>query len=323
MATPPRMIDIHQHWIPRAHHRRLDSFMRPGEYVLRRGADTRSSLMRNGQSMMNMDEACISDPDAHLADMDANGIDAAVFQMAIWLEYLDLDAAREANDEMAEVQRTSGGRLVGLAHVPPLADGAERELERAIRDLDLRGVNLTTHWRGVYLDEPPFRPLLRKAEELDVPVVVHASGTSGPCAFLDADGSQFGRVVDMTMIVTKLLKSDLLEELPSLRFVMPQLGGAFWAVQRRLAIEEPHSALGSRRHLLDRLWFDTAPGVWASQDLTLAVANLGADRLLFGSDYPSTRNFMQRAADALRGATISDAERGPIYSGNAKKLFRM
>jgi predicted TIM-barrel fold metal-dependent hydrolase len=321
--TQLRAIDVHHHWIPSSHMRRIESFLRPGESILRRGADTRSSLLRNGEDIMNTDEACIGNPEVHLVDMTAAGVDAAVFQLGIWLEWLDLGSAREANDEMAEIQRNSGGRIIGLAHVPPLIKGAEQELERAIVDLGLRGVNLTTHWQGTYPDEAPFRPFFRKVAELGVPVVIHASSCSGICAPLDGDGTHMGRMMDQTVIVTRVMKSSLLDEFPTLRFVMPQLGGAFWAVKRRIRIEDPKSTLGSRVATLDRIWFDTSPPLWAPADIQHAVTNLGARRLVLGTDYPSSRSFLQRGADNVRALQLSDADRHAIMAGNAIGIFNL
>lgn len=330
MATPaiepttlPRAIDVHHHWIPSSHMKRIESFLRPGESIKRRGAETRSSILRNGEDIMNTDEACIGNPQMHLADMTAAGVDAAVFQLGIWLEWLDLGSAREANDEMAEIQRTSGGRIIGLAHVPPLIKGAEQELERAIVKLGLRGVNLTTHWQGTYPDEAPMRPFMRMVAELDVPVVIHASSCSGICAPLDGDGTHMGRTMDQTVIVTRVMKSSLLDEFPNLRFVMPQLGGAFWAVKRRIRIEDPQSTLGARVHTLDRIWFDTSPPLWSPADIQHAVTNLGAQRLVLGTDYPSTRNFLQRGADNVRALNLSDADRHAIMAGNAIRIFNL
>ncbi|MCC7105106.1 MAG: amidohydrolase [Chloroflexi bacterium] len=319
MAYRPHVIDVHHHWMPRDHVRRIDSFMREGEHA-RRGGD-RWSLMRGGESVHNLDSVCVGDTEMHLRDMDEAGVDAAVFSLGIWLEWLTLSTSRETNDELAEIQRLSEGRVIGLAHVPPLEQGAEDELERAVRRLGLKGVNLTTHWQGTYLDEEPFRPFMRKVAALNVPIVVHASSSSGLAASLDGDSTHLGRVVDMTIIVTRLLKSDLLEELPNLRFQLPQLGGAWWAVKRRLRIDEPASTLGSRLRLLKNIWFDAGPASWAPCDLTLAVQNLGADRVMFGTDYPSTRTFMKRALDAHQATPYSDADRAAIMSENAIDFY--
>jgi predicted TIM-barrel fold metal-dependent hydrolase len=126
MSKPYPIVDAHHHWVPQSHLERLEAFMGPGESVRRRpNGSTRSSLMRNGEDIYNMDEAVVANTDARLKDMDEAGVDIAVLQLGIWLEFLNLETARETNDELAKIQRETNGRLIGLAHVPPRIEGAE------------------------------------------------------------------------------------------------------------------------------------------------------------------------------------------------------
>jgi predicted TIM-barrel fold metal-dependent hydrolase len=314
----PPIVDAHHHWVPQAHIDTIERFLGEGETVQRGGG--RLDVYRNGQYIQPVHEIA-GDPAAHLADMDAAGVDAAIYSMAIWLEWLDLAGAREANDALAEIQQGSNGRIVGLAHVPPFAEGAERELERCVRELGFRGVNLTTHWQGVYPDEAAFRPLFRKIAELDVPVVFHASSIAGAFPQVDRDGTQFGRVMDMTYIVVRMLLGGLLEELPSLRIVLPQLGGSFWAIKRRIGFGIWENALTRKAHLLERIWFDTAPGLWEEGEVDFAIRNLGPSRMLLGSDYPVQRNWMERCVRNVRSAQITEEEQQAVLGGNAAALF--
>lgn len=321
MPNRPPVVDVHHHWVPQSHIDSIERFLREGETIER--ADGRLSILRNGQQVHMIHEQIAGRPEAHLADMDAAGVDVAVFSLAIWLEWLNLATAREANEEMAEIQDRSGGRIVGLAHVPPLEEDSEQELERCVRELGLRGVNLTTHWQGVYPDDPAFRSYFRKVAELDVPVVFHASGIAGAFPHVDADGTQFGRVMDMTYLVVRMLLGGLLEELPSLRVVLPQMGGSFWAIKRRIGLGIWENALTRKAHLLDRIWFDTAPGVWEAMDVDFAIRNLGASRMLLGSDYPVHQDWMARCVHNVRSAQVSEEEKQAVLGGNAAALFRL
>jgi predicted TIM-barrel fold metal-dependent hydrolase len=320
VANRPPVVDAHHHWVPQSHIDTIERFMRPGETLVREAG--RVSILRNGQHVHPVHEMA-GDPAAHLKDMDESGVDVAIWSLAIWLEWLDLPAAREANDEMARIQRDSGGRIVGLAHVPPFVEGAEAELERCVRELGLRGVNLTTHWQGVYPDDPAFRSYFRKVAELDVPVVFHASSIAGAFPQVDRDGTQFGRVMDMTYIVVRLLLGGLLEELPRLRALCPQLGGSFWGIKRRIGFGIWENALTRKAHLLDRVWFDTAPGVWEEGEVDFAIRNLGPSRMLLGSDYPVQRDWMRRCVHNIRSSQISEAEKQAVLGGNAVALFEL
>src|SRR3970040_703254 len=117
--------------------------------------------------------------------MDAAGIDAAVLSTGLWQEWNSMEMAPFINDRMAEVQRTYPERIIGLAHVPPFDPRAPRELERAARELGLRGLCLTTNCQGLYLDAREYAPVYRKAEELGLPIFVHAAGLPREHGLLD------------------------------------------------------------------------------------------------------------------------------------------
>ena len=99
-----------------------------------------------------------------LEAMSAAGIDLAVLSsVGVVQGVLDptpaLQLAREANDFLAGLVRQHPTRYAGFASVPlqdPQA-GAD-ELERAMRQLGLKGVMIFGHTNGKYLDDDRFRP---------------------------------------------------------------------------------------------------------------------------------------------------------------------
>jgi 2,3-dihydroxybenzoate decarboxylase len=87
-----------------------------------------------------------------------------------------MEMAREANNFLAELVRQHPTRYAGFGTVP-LQDpeaGAD-ELERAMRQLGLKGVKTFGHTNGKYLDDDRFRPFWERAEALDAPVYLHAA----------------------------------------------------------------------------------------------------------------------------------------------------
>ena len=321
MSDRPRVIDIHHHWMPPDHLRSVETFMRGNDTIGRR--DATLSVLRNGVRVHNMDESLIANVDGQIADMDEAGVDVAVLSLGLWLEWITtLPLARAVNDELAEIQRNSGGRFICCAHVPPLEEGALTELVRAVRDLGLRGVNLNTHVQGKYLDHPDFRPFLRAVADLGVPIVLHASTSAPIVSALEGDGTMFSRVVDQTAVTVALISSGLLEELPALRFVIPHMGGCFFAIRKRIGFGYFKSPLTPRAGALDRMWFDTAPGVWDPIDIAYCVGNSGPHRTVFGSDYPTFKPWMRRAVDVARAASLSAEDQDALMAANAAELFQ-
>jgi len=316
------VIDTHHHWMPADHLHAVEQFMRDGDTARRR--DRTLSVIRRGVPVHNMDATLIANVDAQVADMDDAGVDVAVLSLGLWLEWITtLPLARAVNDELAEIQRKSAGRLIGCAHVPPLADGAQDELIRAVRNLGLRAVNLNTHVEGKYLHHPDFRPFLRTIAELAVPIVLHASTDAPVVAALQGDGTMLSRVMDQTALTVYLLSSGLLEELPALRFIIPHMGGSFFAIRKRIGFGYWQSPLSARAAGLERMWFDTAPGVWDPIDIAYCVGNSGIRRTVLGTDYPTFQPWMKRAVEVAQAAALTGEQRDALLWGNAAELFQL
>jgi predicted TIM-barrel fold metal-dependent hydrolase len=76
----------------------------------------------------------------HLEFMDEAGIDMAMLTIN---PELDLEQCKRWNDFCAETVKGHPNRFIGFACVPPLdGDPAFNELERAVKDLGLKGVHI-------------------------------------------------------------------------------------------------------------------------------------------------------------------------------------
>jgi aminocarboxymuconate-semialdehyde decarboxylase len=266
-----------------------------------------------------------------LADMDAGGVDVALLSGSCFPTWITLDGARLLNDAAADVQRQHPTRFVAMAHVPPFgSEGSLAELERAARELGLRGVCIATNYRQTYPDEEVYRPFFRKAAELDMPVFVHAAGAPVDCASLLKHSlyRSLGRSLDHALVTARLLYSGLLEELPGLRLMMGHLGGLFFVNTRRLLRDSriPSSAPASERYLrlLDQFLFDTAPSfVYGPTELQCAIATLGVPRVTYGTDYPvgGEPTMLADGVAHLRALGLPAADEARVLGGNAAAFF--
>jgi len=102
-----------------------------------------------------------------IEEMDEAGVDIQVLSLAVpgceQFETSEGSAmARETNDELAQVIKKYPDRYVGLAALAPQdSDEAATELERAVKELGMRGAKLNSHVRGEYLDDEKYWPYLR------------------------------------------------------------------------------------------------------------------------------------------------------------------
>ena len=114
-----------------------------------------------------------------IADMDASGIDLQVLSLTSpGTEQLEpaeaIGLAHDSNDLVAAAVKAHPDRFGAFAALPtPAPDAAADELERAVKELGLKGAVINGHTRGRYLDDPFFWPILERAEELAVPIYLH------------------------------------------------------------------------------------------------------------------------------------------------------
>lgn len=237
---------------------------------------------------------------ARVRIMDANGIGQSVM-MAGTLRYRKaegIENTRKLNDLVAEYVTKHSERFpVGIGTVEPThGDASLKELERMAKELKLRGVVWHHAYCGVPIDDPFMRPLLKQVARLQLIPFVHV----GRKPFEDLG-----------------LLEDWAEEFPNLTFVA--LAG--------LARLEDHAQalkIGKRQK---NILFDTGPVLWRREPgLESWVKQIGADRLLFGSDLYALAPSYRRATttmDIINNAEISPEDRAKIFFRNAQNLFRL
>jgi predicted TIM-barrel fold metal-dependent hydrolase len=234
---------------------------------------------------------------------------------------------RDVNDELAAVCAAHPTRFSALAGLP-LADidAAVAELERARRTLGLRGAILPGNYFLSLRQMERLAPVLAAADALGAHLMVHPGQRHdedlAPHRYDDL-AMHRASTIDLhnaiSHAVVTLIHAGLAEHFPRATFQVVNLGGAFPMLVERMdhvvATRDPGAPRPSR--MLGGLLFDSAS--LGPRSLEMAVAVLGAERIMFGTDYPI---FDSRVAtDALRGAGITAAERQAIGWGNARRLL--
>ena len=117
--------------------------------------------------------------DKRLKDMDEAGIDMQVISPVCFQDGLvdpsEASAlARVTNDETYEIVKKYPKRFAGFAGLACQdPDAAAKELERAVKELGLKGAMIYSHIQGEYLDAQKFRVIFETAERLGVPIYLH------------------------------------------------------------------------------------------------------------------------------------------------------
>jgi predicted TIM-barrel fold metal-dependent hydrolase len=325
-----RIIDVHHHWIPPHQANDLAKVALPGQTVREIRPGT-TGLFR-GNSMLFWCNEQISSVDRLIANLERCGVEKALLSVSNWIEWLDLAMCRELNDAMHELKQRYPDRILTLAHVPIGEEGALDELERAA-SLGVDGVFTIVHLsrKGWSLDHPGLESFYRWVNQAGLPIVVHPA--CEPLEYVPTTPKErlplsdhdlltcYGRPYNTTVSLLRVLLSDLTDRFPRLRFIYPHLGGSFGVMKERILSR--YYDLGMRETLearLRRFWFDTAPPRWSRAEFRCAVDQLGASRILFGSDHPIADDYLDRAVALLSG--FSEEERAQIGRGNAEAFFK-
>ncbi len=167
-----------------------------------------------------------------LADLDAIGVDVQLVgpmpMHRYWAEpALAGKLTTVINEAVATHCAAGAGRLYGLGTLPlQHPDLAVRELERAITDLGLKGVSVSTNVDGRELADRAFEPVWEAAAGLGAVVFVHPWGCSlGPRLGAHFLGNTFGQPAETALALSHLVFAGTLDRHPGLRLLAAHGGG--------------------------------------------------------------------------------------------------
>jgi aminocarboxymuconate-semialdehyde decarboxylase len=238
------------------------------------------------------------DADAKVEWMDRNQLDIAAISVGppiyfYWLSpEIGLEAAKLANDGIAQMVAKRPDRLRGMAHLPMQdPDAAVTELERVVKEYKFKAVEVGTSIEGVELANPKFRKVLKTIEQLGCFVFTHPYQCLAQGGMNEYYLSNFvGFPLDTTLMVAHLMYSGALDELKDLKILLAHGGGYVpYQIGRfihgfNVRPEPKTKTQTSPAELLRRFYFDALThDPLAARHL---IDRVGADRVVIGSDHP-------------------------------------
>ena len=274
-------------------------------------------------------------PEERLKDMDGMGIDIQAIspspaQYYYWTDgELGLQLARMQNDRVAQIVQAHPTRFVGMGTLPLQdVDKAVLELERIVKELGLRAVEVSSNVNGVDFDDSRFQKFFAKAEELEVLIFIH------PIGFTDARRLRdyylinvIGQPLESTVAVSRLIFGGVLEHYPNLKICVAHGGGYLPYYAGRMdhaykvrpecqkVISRPPSAY------LRQLYYDTV--IYTGESLTYLVRQVGSDQVLLGTDYPADMGEVDPVGYIGGMRSLSRADKEKIWGGNAARLLKI
>lgn len=319
------VVDFQHHFIPR-------------ELAERRGGGRgQSDVMEGGMPKVTLHDK-LYDPEVQLRDMEEAGMDVAALSCIVGWD-APPEECRLINDTFAALQRRYPGRFVGLAHLPLLIDtpAAFRELDRAVGDLDLRGVTITSQVNGVPLDSPDLWEFYARMVELGLPIFVHPSMPPRGYQWIkEYDLSRIvGRELDLTLGVTRLIAAGVLERFPALKMVIAHFGGGVAAIKERISAKAYRFGTSLPRSFddyFDLLYFDMSGFEGGPNALRCALTGIKPERMVFATDYPQDftgtttatgkgAKDIRRYIEEIRGLPLPEETKARMLGGTAAELL--
>jgi len=275
----------------------------------------------------------LRDPEKKIRDMDEKGIGRYILSSTPFSFFyevendLALELARYHNDQLSEMVNKHPDRFAAVATLPLQApDEALKELERAVKKLGLRGVEIGSNVNKRELGDETFWPVYRALEELDVPIFIHPHHVAGLDRLLDFYlNNLIGNPLDTTIAATRLIFSGALEKFPRLKVILAHGGGQFPFIFGRIehgykVRPEPKERVHQPpRAFLKNLYFDT---ITHNPDaLRYLIAFAGSDHVLMGSDYPYDMGEDRPVETVTNLSGIKEEDRRKILQENAIRLF--
>ncbi len=284
--------------------------------------------------------------DRRLREMDNNGVEMMLLSLnapavqGISDAKLAAELSRRANDYLAEQVAKRPDRFQGLAALPMQdPELAAQEMERCVKQLGFKGAlvngftQVSESNAAVYYDLPRYLPFWDVVESLDAPFYLHPRNPLPVDAkiyeghpWLMGPTWAFGQ--ETAVHALRLMCSGLFDKHPGLTIILGHLGEglpySMWRVDHRNAWTKSPPAYPAKRPIADYFrenFYLTTSGNFRTQTLIDAILEVGADRILFSTDWPFEN--VDHAAKWFDSTSISERDRLKIGRTNAAQLFKL
>jgi len=221
---------------------------------------------------------------------DRMGIERLIVFMGYpWAYDPSPEEVRQQNDQVLQVLERSRGRAFGFAYINPKhTEVSLAELDRCVRDGPMVGVKL---WVAIRCHEKCLDPIVQRAVQLKAPVLQHT--------WYKITGNLPGESTAADLAA-------LAKRHPTASFIAAHAGGDW---------ERGIRAIRSATNVTAEIsGGDPTTGV-----VEMAVRELGAERVMYGSDFAG-RSFASQLAKVL-GADVPDNAKRLILAGNIKRML--
>ena len=293
-------------------------------------------LMVN-QDTRDMVDRLMDTGEGRLRIMNGLGIDMQVLSLVSpGVQVFDtknaIKLAEEMNDRLSRIVNEHPSRFSGLACLAPQSpDNAADELERAVKDLGLKGACVNSHTKGEYLDDKKFRVIFQRASKLNVPIYLHPRAPSSDMikshlGYPLLDSAMWGFGSETGLHAMRLICSGIFDEYENLKIILGHLGEAIpfwlWRIDNfwgKTPLSKNLKKIPSQ-YFKDNFAVSTS-GMFSEKALNYVISVLGADNILFAVDYPFESP--EEGVEFISKLKIDHNDKEKICHLNAERIFSL
>jgi predicted TIM-barrel fold metal-dependent hydrolase len=223
-----------------------------------------------------------------LKNMDSLSIDKSI----IWNIPRNPEQMGKNNDIIHQLVCTFPKYFIGFASVDPNAEKeAQRELLRSIRNLGLSGLKIHSNISKIAINNPSLLEIVKIAKDLDVPIVLHV------------DSPSFTKVSKQK---TKWSDPSFIDSIVDI-YDSPKVWCAHMGGIEQKNVQN------------SKISFQTTG--CELETIENAVYTVGAERVIFGSDFPCFNPFEE--LDKVFKAKVTNTDKQKILSENVKNIIKL
>jgi aminocarboxymuconate-semialdehyde decarboxylase len=322
------VIDVHTHMFTTRYMELLQA--KSGTYNVQVRPDGQREVFR-GNTPVVIPQKGHFDWDLRIQHMDQAKIDISVVSLTCpnvyWGgEQVSLDAAREANDNVADAQSRYPDRIRWFASLPwEYPQRAIEELERSCARGAV-GVMVLANIAGRSLTDPAFAPIWKAIDDRKLPVLVHPTDPPG-VDFMDMTKFDLswavGFMFDTTLAIARMIFEGFFDQYPNLKIIASHGGGTLPYLVGRFE-KGDEVELPSRRQMkrkptdyLRHIYYDSI--TYDRRPLEYLISIVGHERVMFGTDWP---HWVHDTKGAFANtAALPEAQMNAVRSRNAERIF--
>ena len=340
-GSPKVLMDWHSHFVTQAEMRFFAARKEAPRIVTNASGVAQLENVTTVSAAGGLSDLSSSDVDTRIRQLDANGIQHQLLTQTV---ALGLDASvpvdelrplyRSFNNELAEVMRRYPTRFFGVAALPT-ADPkwAAEELTRAHRELGFIGGSLPLNAFATLAGARTLAPLFATAQKLGSHFFVHrgpaSSAVPGQPPLQTPADTDYARwtLISNTHLAAggiTLGLTDFLDPYPDVTVEIVMLAGFLPYLLASVVPAARNNGIVDPLARLRRLYFDVGPYSRIGDWVTLAAAQIGADRILFGTDYGvggGTRGDVSASVATLE-RVLTPNQRREIFIDNSRALLK-